>query len=143
MEIEKTKPTFSYQYSKLYTRWPWWPQIPTFLLIKLPREENQIWCTCNSTTFGNFTLLCYMEKFFQEGNGRWSFWYVKKPKSGSILCFLKDKPRWPYGIQTARSISPFYLMKMPFLLPWHQNRLQTISPKNNSMLKKKLWGEFF
>ena len=75
LEIEKTKTTFSYQYSKLYTRWS---HIPTFLLLKLLREGNQIWFTCNSATFGNIWVLGYTKKFFQEGKGRWSFWYVKK-----------------------------------------------------------------
>ena len=47
----------------------------------------------------------------------------------------------PYSIQTAGPICPFYTMKMPFLLPWLQNRLQTISSQNFSMLKKNLWDE--
>ena len=144
LKIDKNKPTFSYQYSKLYTRWPWLSQIPNFSLSKLLREGNQIYFTCNYTAFGNIRVICCTRSLFSiswKGDGRWSFWYVKKPNFRSILCFLKDKPRWPYSIQTARSICPFYTMKMPFLLPWLQNRLQTISSKKFSMLKKNLWDE--
>ena len=73
LKIDKNKPTCSYQYSKLYTRWPQLSQIPTFSLRKLLREGNQIWYTCNSPTFGNIGNICYSKKFFQAGEGRWSF----------------------------------------------------------------------
>ena len=118
-------------------------QIPTFLLIKLLRERNQIWCTCNSPTFGNIRVICYTKKFFLAGDGRWSFWYVKVPIWRQNFVFLKDKGAWWGSVQTAWSKRPFYTMKMPFLLPWLQNRLQTISSKNFSVLKKKFRMKFF
>ena len=142
--MKKNKPTFSYQYSKLYTRWPWLSQIPNFSLSKLLREGNQIWFTCNFTTFGNIRVICYTRSLFSiswKGDGRWRFWYVKKPNFFPILCFLKDKPRWPYSIQTARSICPFYTMKMTFFHTLASNQLQRISSKNISMLKKHLLHE--
>ena len=112
-----------------------------FLLIKLLREENQIWFTCNSTTFGNVWNICLTKNFFQAAKGSWSFWYVKKPMFKQLFVFLKVDARWCYGIQKAWSKRPFYTMKMPFLLPWLQNRLQTISSKNFSMFKKHVLDE--
>ena len=110
-------------------------------MIKLLREGNQIWFTCNSTSFGNIPNICYTKKFFQAGEGRWSFGYVKIPIGKPLLCFLKVKATQGNTAQTARSISPFYLMKMPFLLPWLQNRLQTISSKTFSIIKKHVLDE--
>ena len=115
-------------------------QIPNFSLIKLLREGNQIWFTCNSTTFGNIRVICYTRSLFSiswKGDGRWSLRYVKIPISKQLLCFLKDDRAWSDSIRTARSICPFYPLKMQFLLHLLQNRLQTISSKNFSMLKKK------
>ena len=99
-------------------------------------------CSCPCpTTFGNIRVICCTRSLFSiswKGDGRWSLRYVKIPILKQLLCFLKDDRAWSDSIQTARSICPFYPLKMQFLLPWLQNRLQTISSKKFSMLKKKL-----
>ena len=85
--------------------------------------------------------MCYNKKFFQAGDGRLSFVYVKIPIGRQLLCFLKVKATKGNTAQTARSISPFYLMKIPFWLPWLQNRLQTISFKIFPMFKNNVLDE--
>ena len=136
--IQKTNFIFSYQYSKLNTRWPYLSQIPPFSLVKLLREGNQIWYTCDSTTFGNIRVIHYTKLFFHGG-----WWGVELLASQNTIMKQKFAPckvqrAGSDSIQTARSNRPFYRVKLHFFLPWLQNRLQRIAYKNFSMHLKNL-----
>ena len=135
LKIQKTNFIFSYQYSKLNPRWPY---LSPFSLIKLLREGNQIWYTCNSTTIADIRVIYYSTPVFP---GRWG--QVELLASQNTTMKQKFTPclvegtRWD-SIQTARSNRPFYRVKWHFFLLWLQNRLQRISCKKFSMHLKNL-----